>query len=312
MTRGRVDPILFVLLAITWGSSYVAVSIGGSTTGPVVFVLIRVAAAVTALLVAGALVRVTRPSPDRWLPIAVVGMTGVVIPFLLVTMGQRHIDAGLSSILGATTPLFGVLFAASLIPDEPLRAGKLLGLAVGFLGVAVVVAGGGHQQAAVAPGQTGPGAALLIIGAAASAAVTGIVARRWLRGVQPLVVVLGQSLVALPVIGLLALVEGVPSSIPPVALAAGLWLGLVCSTAGPILYYRLIGSIGVGRTVMVNYLVPVVGVAGGALLLGEAIGPSTAIGAALVIGGVILANVPGERWETLLLRRSTIPATAAA
>jgi drug/metabolite transporter (DMT)-like permease len=60
VTRIRLDPIVFALLAITWGSSYVAVRIGGPTMGPFAFVSIRLAAATTALLIAGALLRVPR------------------------------------------------------------------------------------------------------------------------------------------------------------------------------------------------------------------------------------------------------------
>ena len=53
---------------------------------------------------------------------------------------------------------------------------------------------------------------------------------------------------------------------------------------------------------MVNYLVPVVGVAGGALLLGEELGVATGAGGALVIGGIVVANVPSHRWQAPRLR----------
>jgi drug/metabolite transporter (DMT)-like permease len=299
MTTSRLNPILFALLAITWGSSYVAVRVGGETMAPFGFVAIRVVTALAALLVAGALLHTKAPPRDRWPAIAAVGLTGIVFPFLLITEGQRHVDVGLSSILGATTPLFGVVLAAAVVRDEPLNRGKVVGLVVGFGGVAVLVLGSGPVAGSAS---VSVGDSALIVIAAASAAVTGIIARRWLRGVSPLAVATGQALAAMPIIGALAVIEGLPASIPPAALASALWLGLVCSTAGPILYYWLIGSIGVGRTVMVNYLVPVVGVAGGALLLGEELGVATGAGGALVVGGIVVANVPSHRWQVPRLR----------
>ena len=120
-----------------------------------------------------------------------------------------------------------------------------------------------------------------------------------------------QSLIAVPVVGALAVLEGLPSDLPPEAIAAGLWLGLVCSTLGPIIYYRLIGSIGVGRTTMVNYLVPVVGVVGGALLLGERIGLAALVGATFVVAGIAAANL-GRTPAFPILRPAAAAGSVAA
>src|SRR3712207_1586641 len=141
MLARRPEPFFFVLLGTIWGSAYLAIKVGGAAIGPFEFVALRLL--IGALFLA-AVVRVVReplPPRDRWPHVAVVGLTGLVVPFLLITWAQRGIDAGLASIFNAATPLFTVALAAVALSDEPVRAGRLLGILVGFAGI-VMVAGG--------------------------------------------------------------------------------------------------------------------------------------------------------------------------
>ena len=67
------------------------------------------------------------------------GLINNLIPFGLILWGQTHIASGLASILNATTPLFTVLLAHVLTRDERLNGSKLVGVAAGLFGVAVMI-----------------------------------------------------------------------------------------------------------------------------------------------------------------------------
>lgn len=283
--RGGPEPLLFVLLGVIWGSAYLAVKIGGSGVGPFEFVAIRLAVGATFLGIVVRLSGERLPARAQWPHVAVVGLVGLVVPFLLITWGQRGVDAGLASIFNAATPLFTLGLAALALADEPLRAGRTLGIAIGFVGI-VVVAGGGIA------GGGDPLSIAALVGGVFAYAVNGVYTRRFLRGARPLGLAMGQVLVGLAVTGPLALlVEGASLKVPPVETLASLaWLGILASGVAPLLFFRLIGAWGANRTALVNYLIPMVGVAAGVVLLGEALEPRTLLGGAVVLGGMAIAN----------------------
>ena len=290
------DAALFVLLGGLWGSSYLAVKLAGTSMGPVSFVAIRLAFAVAFIAVVALATRMPLP-PRRELPhLAVVAVTGVVAPFVLITWGQRDIDAGLASIFNAATPLFTVLLAAVMLRDEPLRLGKLVGIGLGLGGVTVVVGGG-----ASAGGH--PVALLAILLGAVSYAITAVYSRRFLRGARPLSVALGQAVVGLVVaVGMAVVLERPTLAVPAFeALSAAAYLGVASSGVAARIFFRLIGRWGAGRTTLVNYLIPVVGVVLGAVVLSERLDAAVLAGGALVIAGVAIAGGAGgalaTRWR---------------
>jgi len=300
---GRPEPLLFLLLAAAWGSSYLAVGVAGDDVEPFTLVALRLAVGTTALWIVGRARGLARPRTAQVPHLAVVGLLGIALPFTLITYGERTIDAGLASIIVATAPLLTALFLATgaVVGGNPdsgrgTSVGRvgLVGLAVGLAGVAFV-AGGGLDSG------LDPLGMLLLLGAAASYAANGIYSRRYLTGIPPMTVAMGQAATAL-VMTLTAalLVDGLPATVPSTeSLVAIAWLGILGSAVGSAIYFRLIGAWGPTRTTTVNYLTPIVGVAGGAVLLGEQLPPATLIGGALIIAGVAMANLarpgPGRR-----------------
>jgi drug/metabolite transporter (DMT)-like permease len=298
------EPVLFLALGLFWGSTYVAVEIVGPVVGPLTLVALRLgigAALLTWITRSGG----TRlPSRRDALHIGVVAVTGLVVPFSLITWSQRDIDAGLASIFSAATPLFTIVLASLVIADEPLRLRRLLGVIVGFGGVVVVVSGGIH-------GGGEPLALAAMLGAVTSYAVTAVWTRRFLRGARPLGVAAGQVQLGFLVTAVLAAVVERPDlgAVPgPAWLAIG-WLGVVASGIAPILFFRLIGGWGASRTAVVNYLIPVVGVGLGAVVLGEALPLSALVGGVVVALGVTIASasLPLERIAGWSLRLHPAP-----
>ena len=308
---------LFVALGSLWGSSYLAVKLAGDALAPIPFVALRLAFAVAFIGAVAVAARLPLPSRRELRHIAVVGLTGVVAPFVLITWGQRDIDAGLASIFNAATPLFTVLLAAVLLRDEPLRPAVLVGVALGLAGVAFVVGGGASAGGS-------PVSMLAILLGAVSYAITAVYSRRFLRGSRPMTVALGQAAFGLAVTSALVVVvehpvlpaAGVSLSAPPVeALAAAAYLGVASSGVASLIFFRLIGTFGAGRTALVNYLIPVVGVVLGGVVLGERPGLAAIAGGALVVAGVAVASGMGSslggRMREALLRGPTAAATRA-
>jgi drug/metabolite transporter (DMT)-like permease len=305
MPRPRLPDVeigLFVLLGTLWGSSYLAVKLAGTGIGPITFVAIRLAFAVAFLAAVGLVLRVPLPALRDVPRIAVAGLTGVVVPFTLITWGQRDIDSGLASIFNAATPLLTVLLAAVVLRDEPIRLGRLAGIALGLGGVAVVVGGGVDAGG-------DPPAMLAILAASGSYALHAVYGRRFLRDVRAMTVVLVQSIIGAVVAALLAIAIERPALVlpPGEVLGAAGWLGIASSGVGALAFFRLLGSWGAGRTALVNYLIPVVGVVAGAVVLGERLDVTVLAGGVLVVAGVAVAGRSGGvtlRRPTLVRRRA--------
>jgi drug/metabolite transporter (DMT)-like permease len=306
MPRPRLPAVeigLFALVGTLWGSSYLAVKLAGTGIGPITFVAIRLGFAVAFLVAVGIVLRVPLPAPRDVPRIAVAGLTGVVVPFTLITWGQRDIDSGLASIFNAATPLLTVLLAAVVLRDEPLRLGRLAGIVLGLGGVAVVVGGGvdaGSDALAM----------LAILAASGSYALHAVYGRRVLGDVQPMTIVLVQSITGAVVATALAIaIERPALALPPAeVLGAAAWLGVASSGVGALAFFRLLASWGAGRTALVNYLIPVVGVLAGAVVLGERLDVTVLVGGALVVAGVAVAGRPGG----VTLHRPTFAPRAVA
>ena len=116
------------------------------------------------------------------------GLLNNIVPFVLIVWGQHHIASGLASILNATTPLFTVLVAHLLTPDERLTPLKAAGVAAGFAGAVIMIG-----PDALGGLGTNAAAQLACLGAALSYAFAGLFGRRFRRmGVAPMATAAGQ------------------------------------------------------------------------------------------------------------------------
>lgn len=282
----RPEPILFVLLALVWGSSYVAVGLVGDELGPFSLVTARLVVATLALGAAAVVMRIPRPTVGQLPDLAVAGALGIVIPFTLITWSQRSVDAGLASILVAATPLVSALIVAATTRDDHLGPVRMIGLGLGFLGV-VVVAEGGIEHGG------DPLALLALIGAAVSYAANAAWTRRRLTSIPPMTAAVGQAAAGLVLVLVATVVIERPSLVIPSGrtLLAVLFLGVLASGAASVVYFRLVRAWGATRTMMVNYLTPLVGVGAGAIILGEQLEPMSLVGGVLVITGVVLTGM---------------------
>lgn len=282
----RSDVGELVLLAALWGASYLFMRLGAGEFGA--FALAGVRSITAALIMAPFVARYGGFGDwgKYWKDILVVGFTNSALPFVLFSFAAISINAGLSAVINATVPLFAATIGWLWLKDR-LTPSRALGLAIGFAGVVWLVA----DKASFKPGASHVGWA--IVACLAATFMYGFSAnftKRRLGEARPLAVAAGSHLVSAIVLAG-PMVALWPATTPsPRAWAAALALAVLCTAFAYVLYYRLIANIGASRTVAVAYLIPVFGVAWGALFLGESFTLEMALGCAVILVGVALTT----------------------
>jgi len=244
---------------------------------------------------------------DRAAAILFLAPLQVAVPFLLISEGEHHISSSLAGILVAAAPLFTFLLAMRIDRDDRARGAGLLGVALGIVGVVMLL---GIDT-------SGDSAALLggamVILASLGYALGAFYLKRNLTMVRPMGIVtatMGASaLMTLP-FALLTL----PSHAPGLAAIGSLaTLGVLGTGLAFVLYYTLIAEVGPSRSSLVAYVAPGFAVLYGVLLLGESFTAVTAAGLVLILGGSWLAvegRLPWKRRMPLKSSHSTAPEAA--
>jgi drug/metabolite transporter (DMT)-like permease len=302
------DWLLFGLISFFWGSSYLFIKIGIETLSPLTLIAGRLFFGSLVLGLALRLARVSLPR-DRatYGKLAVMAVFNIVLPFSLITWGERYIDSSLAAILQATTPLFTIVIGSLALAEEAITLNRLVGLIVGFGGVVVLFSHG------LSGGSTSslPGEIALIL-SSISYAAGNVFVRVRMRGFHPTVPAFFQVTFALLITTVLALVLESPIHLPdtPRALFAIVWLGVFGSSLAYLIYFRLVHVLGATRMSLITYVMPVVGIVMGVLVLSESIDLRTVLGTAIILAGVGL--VSSRRGARRLFGRAVAKAPAEA
>jgi drug/metabolite transporter (DMT)-like permease len=286
--RGTVfDWFVFLGLGFMWGSSYLFIKIGVETFETFTLVAIRLVIGAALLWTVVRLAREPLPrEPRMYVHLAVMGLVNIAIPFALITWAEQSVDSSLAAILNSTVPLFVIVLAPIFLHDEPIRVNGIIGLAIGFAGVVLLTS----------PGLGVPGADLsgeiALLGSSISYAIGNVYARRFVRGLRPMIPAVFQVTFALVLMVGLALALERPFEARPDARAifSVVWLGLLGSGLAYLAYFRILRAWGATRTSLVAYLLPVFGIVLGVLVLGEVVDARVIAGTALVIAGVGLVS----------------------
>ncbi len=280
--------IQFILLAMTWGSSFLLIKIGLAGLAPTQVVLARLAGGAVTLVVL-MVISGTRIPPIGaiWAHLGVVAVTLCVLPFLLFAWAEQHISSGLASIYNATTPLMTMLVAAIVLPEERPTSRRLAGLLVGLIGVLVVL-GAWHG---ITGGSGAAQAACLL--ATASYGAAFVYLRRFLahRAIPALSVATVQVCIGAAVMLALApFVAAQPVHLTARVVVSVLLLGVLGTGLAYVWNTNVVTLWGATTASTVTYLTPVIGVSLGVLVLAEPITWNQPVGAALVIAGVALTR----------------------
>src|SRR5436189_2835969 len=148
MTRRNLP--MLVALALIWGSSFMFIKVAVRELDPATLILGRLGlAALTLAVVVPALVG-TRTTLEQlrlhWRALTVVGLLNTAVPFWLLSWGETRIDSGLASIIQASVPIFNAVLAFAFFHEVRVTGARLLGVAVGFVGVALLVGAQPHGK----------------------------------------------------------------------------------------------------------------------------------------------------------------------
>ena len=213
-----------------------------------------------------------------------------VIPFVVISIGERWIDSSISGILIAGVPLTITLISRFFGVHERLGFWRVVGLAVGLLGVVALLGLG-----TISTAQQWAGVGCMVI-ATIGYAIGPLVIERHLSGLDSL----GPIAASLLVSSLLLLGPAVmtfPHVMPSaVALSSIAVLGLVCTVTAMLLMFYLVSHAGASRASVITYINPIVATLLGMVVLHERLGVGGAVAFVLILLGSWLATrgTPGE------------------
>jgi drug/metabolite transporter (DMT)-like permease len=279
-----------IILGIIWGGSFMGAKLALTGFGPMTVSALRLLIA-SAILVSFAYIfrnglpNFKTPTDKRiWLHILGMGLFTNAIPFTLLNWGQLRVSSGFAGISMAVVPLLVLPIAHFLVPGDQMSRKKVLGFAIGFIGVVILVGPAKFIGSSGDPLE--PIARLACVGAACCYAIGSIITR-----LCPPVGLLSYSAAGL-LVGTLGMVpvalyfEGLPN-MPETKAALGIiYLGLFPTALATIMLVNVINKAGPSFMSLVNYQVPIWAIVFGLAFLGEALPPSFLGALALILLGL--------------------------
>lgn len=284
-----------LVLAALWGASFLFIRVGVLELGVAPLMALRVAIGalfLIAMMVARGDARASFATlAGKALPLFIVGLLNSAVPFCLFAFAELSLSAGTTSVINATTPLWGALVAYLWLGDRltPLR---VLGMAIGFAGVVTLV----WNQIATPGGALAPSPVATAMAAAAAMAAAllyGIAAnytKRNLHGVDALVIATGSMIGSTVALVPFAIVTWPAGHVSTGAWGAVLGLGVACTGVAYFVYFHLLNVAGPARAMTVTFVIPVFGILWGALFLDEHVSMAMLEGCAIVLVGTALAT----------------------
>jgi drug/metabolite transporter (DMT)-like permease len=276
---------IFILLSLTWGSSFILMKIGMLGLSPYQVASLRLFSAGLTLL--PFFVKAIRQIPRNKIPVIILcGILGNLIPAYLFCIAETRVDSALAGMLNALVPLMALL-AAFFIFKVPIVKNQLLGIFIGLLGVILLFAAQG-----ISTGYWYYG--LWIVLATVCYGLNISLIHNYLKGFSSVqlsaVSLFFCAMFSLPVLiftGFFSMLAG--PAVPWTSIAAAATLGIMGSGIATVLFYVLINKAGAMFASMVTYVLPVVAIGWG-LLYDEHISLFQVGCMVIILIGVYLVN----------------------
>jgi drug/metabolite transporter (DMT)-like permease len=284
-----------IVLAALWGASFLFIRVGVVEFGVAPLMAVRVgigALFLLAMLIARRRIAQTaRTMRERAVPLFIVGILNSAAPFCLFAFAELTLSAGATSVINATTPLWGALVAYLWLKDR-LTTTRTIGMAIGFAGVLLLVwnqIAPSHDASAALPVQGLLAAAAALL-ASALYGVAANFAKRHLMDVDPMTNAAGSMIAATIALAPIAFFTWPAAHVSSDAWHAVLALGVGCTGIAYFLYFRLVASAGPARAMTVTFVIPLFGILWGALFLHEHVSLVMLEGCGIVLLGTALAT----------------------
>jgi drug/metabolite transporter (DMT)-like permease len=304
VARGYV-PLLLVVAGI-WGASFMFIKVAVEEIEPIPMMAGRLALAaivlLSLLLVQRGWQRSFRDLRAAGPGILLLGFANAALPFTLIAWGEQHIDSSIAAIANSPVPIFVALLALKFRPSERVRGLRLVGIALGFAGVAVLA--GFNPEG----GWWAVAGTLAVAAAALCYAASNLFTQARLGKIEPLVIATGSSLAGAIVLLPLAVLQ-LPDEVPSTqALGSVAALGIVGTAIAYLFFYRMLAIYGASRAALVTYLIPPIALVYGIVLLDEPLTANALVGLVLTLGGVAF----GSGFVSAARRREVAPAAPHA
>jgi len=293
-------PVELLLLAAIWGGSFLFLRIAAPKFGPLALVDVRLA--LGALVLSPFLWHARRQlAATGWIKIAAIGLVNTTLPFLLFAWTAERAPAGVGAIVNSMAVPFAALAAFAMF-GERIGGRRLVGLAAGMVGV-VVLASGDVGGVGIGPAVAAGTAGAFLYGVSAN------LVKRHFAGLQPAAVAAATLAWGAVLLSPFAVWQWPSAHVSTEAWFSLIALGVVCTGIAYGFYYRLIQRVGAPRATTVTYLVPIFGVLWAWLALGESLTLGMAVGGALILGGMLMAQ--GKPREVAVPHRAALNKTCA-
>ncbi|PBC03356.1 DMT family transporter [Mesorhizobium sp. WSM3860] len=275
-----------LLLAVMWGLSIPITKLGLEAIPPLTLTAMRFLVAVPLFLIlAAGRLRV----PWQAVPsIVALGVMGITFGNVAQSFGVQGTSASAGTIISATIPIFIVIFAAIRL-KQPVTGRQWFGLFAAFAGIALVAIGSGSGVDDLSK-TTVSGVAWMLV-SAVSIAFYYIWSAELTKKYGTLPVAAWNALAGL--VAILPLsgweIAQTPLHITMQAIWAVVYLGVLVTVAGLLLWLYLLRAVPARIAASVQYIQPVFGIAAASLLFGDHLGLTFAVGVVLILGGLALA-----------------------
>lgn len=286
--------VVWIITCLIWSTVWLFIKIGVTDVPPVSFAAMRLIIAILVMVPITLAGRTRLPrDPRDW---ALIGGTGVILlgfNYALLNWGLQYISSGLTAVLQSMTPVFALIFAHYLLPDERMTARKAAGLALGVCGIAVIF----WDQLHFGGGRAFAGTITVTLGAVC-VAFAYVLVRRGGSHLAPGILTAGQMTAAfVPLMIYGWTVEGNPFEIKWTsnALVSAAYLALTGSVLAAWLNYWLLSRVGAVNLLIMGLVEPIIAILLGAWVLGESMNSRALSGGALILVSMWLAMAPTRR-----------------
>jgi drug/metabolite transporter (DMT)-like permease len=289
---GAFDYFKLTILGCLWSSAFLCVEIALQNFSPLVIANWRIVIATLTLLPIVWFFKEKWPrSMHVWTLLTGAGFLYNAIPFTLISWGQQSISSGMAALLMSSGPFVALLLAHVFTADEKFSVIKLIGICIGFSGVALLL--GAEAFSGSVQTLTGQ---LAMIAAVSCYVLSSLVIRR-IQGVTPLMI--SMTVLATSSVYMLPLVFLIAEPLPPItnqwSVVALVFLGVFPTAAAYIIRVQMLQQVGTTFMAQVSYLIPPFGLFWGWLFLDQVPASTTWIALLLILAGLAVTSTKYAR-----------------
>jgi drug/metabolite transporter (DMT)-like permease len=290
---GLLTSTLFLIVCLSWGTTWLGIKIAVESVPPLTAAGLRFLIAFP-LFLSFALWRkepLLFPRQSRWFFVFVT-LSYFSLPYYLLNYGEMHVSSGLTALLFSCMPVFILLFSA-LFLREKIYPSQTLGIAIGFGSLFMIIRSQGlHLDQAEWLG------VLAILCAAVMHALCYVVTKKHGSAIS----VITYNTLPIGIAGAMLFIVGLSVEAPVFAQVSGrswgalLYLGLVASVGGFIVYFLLLKRLSPIILSFVFIIFPVFAVIIGAWYEGQTLSRELMIYSAILLSGFAITKLPVEKW----------------